>query len=125
MTRLRVALSAWFVRLAVRVLNPPPVRTNETPIADLVVSDLLATGKHNLIPIILGRKELGLAKYGTVLQAGNGRDHALDALQEAADLVKYLRAEIEKAKGPGVRRRVLRDYHDATRLLESIAGRTR
>lgn len=44
------------------------------------------------------RKALGLAKYGSLLQAGNGRDSLEDACQEAADLLVYLeQARLEVA----------------------------
>lgn len=36
------------------------------------------------------RKALGLTRYGSLLQAGNGRDPARDALEEAQDLLCYL-----------------------------------
>lgn len=36
------------------------------------------------------RKAMGLAKYGTTLQAHNGRDALVDAYQEALDLCAYL-----------------------------------
>lgn len=38
----------------------------------------------------------GREKYGTDLQASNGRDHLVDAYQEALDLCCYLRALIER-----------------------------
>ena len=36
------------------------------------------------------RKQFGIEKYGTPLQAGNGRDALVDAFEEAADLFIYL-----------------------------------
>lgn len=38
------------------------------------------------------RRALGVARYGTPLQRGNGRDHLRDALEEALDLMAYLMA---------------------------------
>ena len=38
------------------------------------------------------RRALGVARYGTPLQRGNGRDHLRDALEEALDLMSYLQA---------------------------------
>jgi len=38
-----------------------------------------------------GRRGFGINKYGTPLQAHNGRDSLVDAYQEALDLVVYLR----------------------------------
>lgn len=60
-----------------------PRATDEASVHDLVAAD------------IDGRKAFGLAKYGTILQASNGRDHLVDAYQEALDLCCYLRAAIE------------------------------
>jgi hypothetical protein len=43
-----------------------------------------------VIAMFVGRREFGLAKYGTALQAGNGRDHIVDVLEEMADAMVYL-----------------------------------
>ena len=37
------------------------------------------------------RREAGIARYGTPLRAGNGRNALIDAYQEALDLCVYLR----------------------------------
>jgi hypothetical protein len=37
-----------------------------------------------------------LQRYGTLLQAGNGRDALVDAYQECLDLACYLRQAIEE-----------------------------
>lgn len=42
------------------------------------------------------RREFGIAKYGTPLQAFNGRDALMDAYQEALDLAVYLRQAIQE-----------------------------
>lgn len=39
------------------------------------------------------RKEYGLRKYNSLLQAGNGRDSVQDAVDETADLFVYLLTE--------------------------------
>ncbi len=44
------------------------------------------------------RDEMGARKYGCRHQHDNGRDHLVDAYQEALDLCVYLRAEIERRK---------------------------
>jgi hypothetical protein len=41
-----------------------------------------------------GRLALGIERYGTGLQAHNGRDMLLDAYEEAMDLAVYLRGMI-------------------------------
>jgi len=42
------------------------------------------------------RDELGEQKYGTRLQAHNGRNPLIDAYQEALDLVVYLKQAIQE-----------------------------
>ena len=64
--------------------EPEPVANDSTPIWDLVIRDM-----HE-------RDAEGRRKYGTPLQAGNGRDPLVDAYQEALDLVVYLRQAIEE-----------------------------
>lgn len=69
--------------------EPPPHFTLGPSMQDLVIADIEA------------RKRVGLRKYGTLLQAGNGRDALMDAYQEALDLVMYLRQAIEERPGYG------------------------
>ncbi len=47
---------------------------------------------------MLDRNSAGVEKYGTALQAGNGRDALTDAYQEALDLCVYLRQAIEERR---------------------------
>ena len=54
--------------------EPAPVPTDGTPIWDLVIADMRE------------RDQEGRRKYGTPLQAGNGRDTLVDAYHEALDL---------------------------------------
>jgi len=55
-------------------------------------------GSADVLPMVIadlkGRDAVGRIKYGTTLQAGNGRDSLMDAYQEALDLVMYLRQAI-------------------------------
>lgn len=64
----------------------PPIPNETRPIWDMVVDDMKS------------RDFVGRAKYGTPLQAGNGRDHLQDAYEEALDMAVYLRAAIEERK---------------------------
>lgn len=66
------------------VEEPPPVANDSTPIWELVIADMRE------------RDATGRARYGTPLQAHNGRDALVDAYQEALDLVVYLRQAIEE-----------------------------
>jgi hypothetical protein len=43
-----------------------------------------------LAECILARSEVGVKKYGTILQAHNGRDFLVDAFQELLDCYQYL-----------------------------------
>lgn len=62
--------------------NPTP---NEGPsMHDLVCEDMQR------------RKEFGLKKYGSLLQANNGRDALKDAYEESLDLCVYLKQFIEE-----------------------------
>lgn len=67
--------------------QPLPLPNDRPAIQDLVIAD------------ILKRKELGIRRYGTPLQAGNGRNALLDAYEEALDLAVYLRQALEERKG--------------------------
>lgn len=59
--------------------QPLPVRNGSRDIQSMVIDD------------IRGRRELGIRRYGTALQAGNGRDALQDAYEEGLDLVCYLK----------------------------------
>jgi len=64
--------------------QPKPKPTTGRPIWDLVVEDMKA------------RDHLGRKRYGTPLQANNGRDALQDAYEEALDLAVYLRQALEE-----------------------------
>ena len=64
--------------------EPDPIPNNNPSIHDLVIQDME------------DRKAMGLKKYGTILQAHNGRNALIDAYQEVLDLAVYLRQEIEE-----------------------------
>lgn len=61
-----------------------PETNNNPAIADLVIQDIEA------------RRQVGIERYGTPLQAHNGRNALLDAYQEAIDLCLYLRQALEE-----------------------------
>ncbi len=54
-----------------------------------------------LVKDIEARVKMGLAKYGDVFQADNGRDSLMDAYQDALDLVIYLKAELMRRSKEG------------------------
>lgn len=66
--------------------EPAPVPNDRPSIHDLVTRDMES------------RKAFGLAKYGTILQAGNGRKALKDAYEEVLDLAVYLRQALEEQR---------------------------
>ena len=64
--------------------EPPLVPNTSRPIWELVVEDMKE------------RDKVGRQRYGTPLQAHNGRDALVDAYQEALHLCVYLRQVIEE-----------------------------
>lgn len=63
-----------------------PVGNGNYVIHDLVAGD------------ILDRLGVGVRKYGTPLQAGNGRNALQDAYEEALDLAVYLKQALEEKR---------------------------
>jgi hypothetical protein len=64
--------------------QPPPVINSGVAVQSLVRADLEV------------REQLGVQRYGTPLQAFNGRDALRDAYEEALDLACYLRQAIQE-----------------------------
>jgi hypothetical protein len=67
--------------------QPDPTPTDGVPIWELVIADMKA------------RDVVGRIRYGTPLQAGNGRDALKDAYAESLDLCVYLRQAIAERDG--------------------------
>ncbi len=67
--------------------QPKPVKNANPAIWACVIQDMAA------------RDILGASRYGTRLQAGNGRDMLKDAYEEALDLACYLRGTIFERDG--------------------------
>lgn len=89
------------------VLDPQP---DPIPASGDIWAELIAElpEGHVLRPLAEERRRQGIERYGVPLQRGNGRDHLVDALQEALDLMAYLRAAD-------------RSMHMAARLAWAIA----
>jgi hypothetical protein len=64
--------------------EPDPIKTDERPVWELVIEDMRQ------------RDNEGRTKYGTPLQASNGRDALVDLYQELLDACVYIRQEIER-----------------------------
>jgi hypothetical protein len=84
---------------ALAALQPEPAPTPGT--GDLWLDVIARTADPTLRALYETRRRQGLERYGVPLQRDNGRDHLVDALQEAVDLVVYL----EAADQPGLQRR--------------------
>lgn len=69
--------------------NPPPAPNQNRPVWELVIADMQQ------------RNRAGTEKYGTSLQAFNGRDALRDVYEEALDLAVYLRQAIEERVAAG------------------------
>lgn len=68
--------------------QPLPKHNERKPVWELVIADM---DKRN---------QFGIEKYGTPLQAHNGRDALQDAYEEVLDLAVYLRQAIEERNNP-------------------------
>lgn len=62
--------------------QPPPTPNASPSVWQMVLVDMAE------------REQVGIQRYGTPLQAFNGRDALWDAYEEALDLVVYLRKAI-------------------------------
>ena len=69
--------------------EPAPLKNQNPSIHDLVIKDMVS------------RKAMGLNKYGTILQAGNGRNALKDAYEEVLDLAMYLKQALEEREHQG------------------------
>lgn len=67
--------------------QPLPVVNDGPDIQSMVVAD------------IIQRRQVGIERYGTALQAHNGRDMLRDAYEEALDLSIYLRGCLAERDG--------------------------
>lgn len=66
--------------------EPPPIHNDGVPIWELVIADMKE------------RDNVGRQRYGTPLQAHNGRDALVDCYQEILDTAVYIRQLIEERK---------------------------
>lgn len=109
--------------------EPEPVHNFNPSVHDLLINDAkhstLAWGvtrvddtiRNQMIDIFRARKEYGLKKYGTVLQADNGRDFLRDAVDEMVDFLAYVRTGLEENPGD---RNLLDSYCAAIRALKHL-----
>lgn len=93
----------------VMAAQPPPVPNDRPAVWDLVIADM-----HE-------RDRVGRERYGTPLQAHNGRDALVDAYQEAMDLAVYLRQRIEEDRAAAAELRAARERIAALEADLSVA----
>jgi hypothetical protein len=62
--------------------QPPPIENGTRPIWEMVIEDMES------------RNKFGIEKYGTPLQAFDGRDSLIDAYQELLDFCVYIKKYI-------------------------------
>lgn len=72
-------------------MNPLDPQPPPTPAAGDVWADLIPGLPGILQPYAAERRVQGIERYGTPLQADNGRDALADAFQEELDRIAYLR----------------------------------
>ena len=79
----------WYHRFLAEAARPAPTkqRPGDQP---LPVKNDLPCIQDRVIADIEARKQVGISRYGTVLQPHNGRDPLQDAYDEAMDLTIYL-----------------------------------
>lgn len=77
--------------------DQPQPTPNERPFIIDLIEPMLPP---MLRPLFRERAEVGRARYGTLLQAFNGRDALRDALDEFIDGPKYIRQAIEEESDP-------------------------
>ena len=83
-----------------KIEQPAPIPNTGPDIWPLVMADMKAwlnlPDSHALLIDMEARDRLGRQRYGTPLQAHNGRDALRDAYEEALDLCVYLRQAKEE-----------------------------
>lgn len=85
--------------MSTHVEQPLPRASNGPSMHDLVAADLtVLAGGAAAAAALARRKQVGLERYGQMLQAFNGRDAARDAREEVLDLLVYLRQVIEEGQ---------------------------
>lgn len=102
----------------VNALQPQPDPTPSTGDVWLeIINDL--EDNDILKPYCIERRQQGIDRYGTPLQRDNGRDHLIDALQEALDLLVYMKAATDES----VDASVSQDYADVCMYAQCAARR--
>lgn len=105
--------------------DPKPGLNNGPSMHDMVIADIMSRDPHWDVSVgkarhirdqvaddLLARKVFGLAKYGTVLQTGNGRDFLVDLYQELLDASVYARGRLLEVPEDGLEWAMLFEVYD-------------
>jgi hypothetical protein len=92
-----------------------PKNSNGPTLWPMIISELGHSETDRLVALDMQqRHEFGIANYGVSLVASNGRDHLVDAYQEALDFVVCLRAAFDKDA---------QECHERTKIIScSVIG---
>ena len=112
--------------------EPAPTRNDGPAIWPLLIDETRAghyggdtPEKRHLLEDMAERDRFGRERYGTPLQAHNGRDALIDAYQEALDLPVYLRQAQEEGAIPEENGLVDAAVTIALRIRRRLGARTR
>jgi hypothetical protein len=99
-----------------------PVPNDGPSMHDLVIADLerwpvRESTRDAIRELLSERKRLGLERYGSLLQSGNGRDWMQDLREECADALVYARQGLEELGGGPAYAEVWRAYR---RILSAL-----
>lgn len=107
------------------VEQPDPVPNDGPSMHDMVIRDILSRDqawdlsigkarhiRDEVAADLEARKQLGLARYHTLLQTGNGRDFLVDLYQELLDAAVYARGRLLELDESGVEYLVLFPVYD-------------
>ncbi len=109
--------------------EPMPTHNSSASMHDLVIRDLATTTSLDLqttravIADVEARKAFGLSKYGTILQAGNGRDATMDAYQESLDLLVYLKQDLIESNITAHADELRCAYHETLKIALTLRRR--
>lgn len=89
--------------MTLHIEQPAPVVNDHPSIQSLVRRDLavrthLGAHRHGVRTRVAEREQVGIARYGTALQAGNGRDALRDLEEEILDGANYAKQAIVEAE---------------------------
>jgi len=73
---------------------------------------------NSILPLMIERRNLGIQKYGTVLQAHNGRNAFEDMLMELLDFIAY--SEIINIEKPKYSKEILEMQDTVIKMIETI-----